>query len=104
MVPYIGQLQRCCEDIRTWMRGNFPKLNDSKTEVLLIGSHRKLTKILLSGVMVSDSLIAAVTSVRNLGTVFDTNMTMVPQVNAVCQSALYHIKNIGSIRRFLDRD
>ena len=88
----IGRLQRCCEDIRTWMRGNFLKVNDSKTEVLLVGSGRQLKKISLSGVMVRDSLIAAVTSVRNLGAVFDTNMAMVPQVNAVCQSALYHIK------------
>ena len=86
------------------MRGNFLKLNDSKTEVLLVGSRRQLKKISLSGVMVGDSLIATVTSVRNLGAVFDTNMIMVPQVNTVCQSALYHIKNIGRIRRFLDRD
>ena len=26
-------MQRCCEDIRTWMRGNFLKLNGRKTEV-----------------------------------------------------------------------
>ena len=80
------------------------KVNDSKTEVLLVGSRQQLKKISLSGVKVGDSLIAAVTSVPNLGAVFDTNMTMVPQVNAVCQSALYDIKNIGKIRRFLDRD
>ena len=66
------------------MRGNFLKLNDSKTEVFLVGSRRQL-KISLSGVMVGDSLVAAVTSVRNLGAEFDTNMTMVPQVEC-CMS------------------
>ena len=79
-------------------------LNDSKTEVLLIGSCQQLKDISLSGVIIGDSLIAPVTSVRDLGAVFDTNMTMVPQENTVCQSALYHIKNIGIIRTFLDRD
>jgi len=54
--------------------------------------------------MVGDTVIAPVSSVRNLGVVFDTNMTMVPHVNALCRSARYHIKNIGKIRRFLDRD
>ena len=42
--------------------------------------------------------------VRDLGAVFDTHMTMVPHVNALSQSARYHIRNIGKIRRFLDRD
>ena len=76
----------------------------AKAEVLLVGSRRQLEKISLSGVMVGDSLITAVTSARDLGAVFDTNMTVLFQVNAVCQSALYHIKNIGRIRKFLDRD
>ncbi len=31
-------------------------------------------------------------------------MTMVPHVNALSQSARYHIRNIGKIRRFVDRD
>ena len=31
-------------------------------------------------------------------------MTMTPHVNALCQSAPYHIRNTGKIRRFLDRD
>ena len=100
----IGWLQWCFDDIRTWMRGKLLKLNDSKTEVLLVGSRQQLKKISLSGVMVGDSLIAPVTLVRDLGAVFDTNVTMVPRVNTVCQSALYHIKNVGRIRGFLDRD
>ena len=51
----------------------------SKTEVLLVGLRQQLKKVSPSGVMVGDSLIAPVTSVRDLGAVFDTNITMVPQ-------------------------
>ena len=86
------------------MRRNFLKLNDDKTEVLLIGSRQRLSKIALPGVTVGESLIAPATAVRDLGAVFDTYMTMVPQVNALSQSARYHIRNIGKIRRFVDRD
>ena len=100
----IGRLEKCCQDIRTWMRSNFLNLNDGKTEVLLIGSRQQLSKIALPGVTVGESLIAPATTVRDLGAVFDMHMTMVPHVNKLAQSARYHIRNIGKIRRFLDRD
>ena len=38
----ILRIQSCIEDIRLWMRDNFLKLSDSKTEFLVIGSkHQK---------------------------------------------------------------
>ena len=73
----ISRLEKCCHDIRTWMRRNFLKLNDDKTEVLLIGSRQQLSKIALPGVTVGESLIAPATAVRDLGSVFDTYMNMV---------------------------
>ena len=82
----IGRLEKCCHDICTWMRRNFLKLNDDKTEVLLIGSRQQLSKIALPGVTVGESLIAPATAVRDLGAVFDTYMTMVPHVNALSRS------------------
>ena len=86
------------------MRRNFLKLNDDKTEVLLIGSRQQLSKIALPGVTVGESLIVPATAVRDSGAVFDTYMAMAHHVNALSQSARYHIKNIGKIRRFVDRD
>ena len=53
---------------------------------------------------VGESLIAPGTTVRDLGAVFDMNMTMVLHVNVLAQFIRYHIRNIGKIRRFLDRD
>ena len=43
----IGRLEKCCHDIRTWMRRNFLKLNDDKMEVLLIGSRQQLSPCLV---------------------------------------------------------
>ena len=68
----ICRLEKCCHDIRTWMRRNFLKLNDDNTDVLLIGSRQQLSKIALPGVTVGESLIAPATAVRDLGAVFDT--------------------------------
>ena len=47
--------------------------------------------------------IAPCGSVRNLGAVFDSKMSMESQVGAVCRSVRYHLHNIGKIRRFLTR-
>ena len=92
----VGRLEQCCGDIHVWIR--------IKTEVLLIGSRQQPKKISLSGAMVGNSPIAPVTSIRDLGALFDTHMTMVPYANAFCQSSRYQIKNIGKIRRFPNRD
>lgn len=95
----ISLLQDCCEDIRVWMRNNFLKLNDGKTEAMLIGSKLQVSKISLPGVSIGDSQISPAPAVRDLGAVFDTNMTMTAQVNTLCQSARFHIRNIGKVPR-----
>ena len=41
----ISQLQDCIRDIQTWMRTNLLKLNDDKTEVMLIGTRQQLSKL-----------------------------------------------------------
>ena len=59
----ISQLQECINDIQTWMRTNLLKLNDDKTEVMLIGTRQQLTK--LPGVTVkigNESIKSAETS------------------------------------------
>ena len=68
------------------------------------GSRQQLSKIAIPGLTVGESLIAPATAARDLGAVFDTHMTTVPHVNALCQSARYHNINIGKIRIFPDRD
>lgn len=85
------------------MTNNFLQLNDDKTELLILGSKKQVSKVSMPGVRVGDSLISPVSKVRNLGAIFDGEMSMVPHVNAVCASARHHIRNIGRIRRFLDR-
>ena len=41
-------------------------------------------------------------SVRNLGVVFDSSMTMSSHVSNLCSSLKFHIRNISQIRRYLD--
>ena len=40
---------------------------------------------------------------RNLGVIFDSHLDMHAHITSICQSALYHLQRIFSIRWFLDR-
>lgn len=84
------------------MRANFLKLNDLKTEAIFFGSKSQISKVALPPVQVGDALVQPAHQVRNLGSIFDSELSMVPHVNGLCQTACFHIRNIGKIRKFLD--
>ena len=83
------------------MRTNYFKLNDSKTEVILFGSAQHLKKIKLQALRNGDCLVRVTHSVRNLGVLFDAEMTMESNVTAVCRSTIVHLRNISRITRCL---
>ena len=41
-------------------------------------------------------------SVRNIGVIFDSNMSMKDQVSNMCRNAWFHLRQIGLIRSYLD--
>ena len=79
-------------------------MNDSKTEFMIIGTRKLLTKVNIDGLTVGESNIVPVTSVRNLGSWFDQNLSMIPHINKICKAASFHIYNIRRIRKYLTMD
>ena len=99
----IERIELCIKEIRAWMQENFLKLNDEKTECALFGSYQQLSKVSIPHIKIGDSEIAPVNQVRNLGTIFDSSMSLVPHVsNIVRSSTSFHIRNIGKIRKYLN--
>ena len=99
----LEKMNACLLDIRTWMITKKLKINDDKTEFVTIGSpnmHSKLQCHDLS-LAVGNSNISPAYSAKNLGVLFDSTLTMDGQVTKICQSAGYHLRNIGSIRNLL---
>ena len=78
-------------------------LNDDKTEFLLVGTRKQLTKVSIDGVRVGDYNINPSPSVRNLGTWFDPHLDMDVHITKTCSSALYYLYNIRHIRKYLSR-
>ena len=79
------------------------KLNDDKTELIVIGTRAQLDKISISELSIDHVKVSAVCNVRNLGTWFDNHLSMKTAINNTCQSGLYHLHDIGRIKRFRKR-
>ncbi len=97
-------LERCIKDISTWMTANYLKLNDDKTEFLVIGSAQQRAKVSDVTLNVGDNEIKQSPNVRNLGVQFDKSLSMDKQVQSVCRSSFFHLHTISKIRRCLDDD
>jgi hypothetical protein len=97
----IAKVEKCIEDIRTWMAANKLMLNDVKTELLHISSRfsKSVSDIHIN---IGNDTITPSDAVRDLGVILDSNLTMTSHVNSVCRSASYAIYRIGKLRRYLD--
>lgn len=97
-------VEHCLTDIEKWMNENMLKLNSDKTEVMLFTSKHNAKHMNSVVVRVGDTEIASVSSVKNLGVIFDSAMNMEKHVKNVCRSAYFQLRNIGHIRRYLTRN
>ena len=53
---------------------------------------------------IGSEIVETTSSSRNLGVIMDSLFNMEDHVTSVCRSFYYHLRNIGSIRLYLDRD
>ena len=74
----IHRLEMCIQEIRIWMTANKLKLNDGKTDFMVIVSayYQQLITSLEIAIKVGNTNIHPTMSVKNLGVTLDTNMTM----------------------------
>lgn len=71
---------------------------------MIIGTRKQLAKVNIDGLSVGESIISPVTSVRNLGSWFDQNLSMIPHINKMRKAGSFHIYNIRRIRKYLNND
>ena len=98
----VEDMEKCISEIRKWMADNFLKLNDDKTEFLILGTNKRFQKFTKPEIHIGDTAIKPANQARNIGAIFDSTMSMEKHVHTICQSAWYQLKRIGSIRKYLD--
>ena len=96
-------LESCIDDIRAWMLHDNLKLNDEKTELLIIGTPQQLDKVVITHmhIRVGNTNIYPVPVARNLGSWFDANISMTDHISKICSSSFYYLYNLRRIRKYL---
>ena len=76
-------------DIRKWMLQDRLKLNDDKTEFIIIGTKQQLAKVNIDSLQVGESTVTPASKVKNLGCWFDGQLKMDTHINSICKSAFF---------------
>ena len=103
MIKFVpGYIQAWIQDVSDWMSCNFLLLNVSKTEFVSMSSRRlSQDSCPLSSIVIGEELVTASSSARNLGVLFDSQLSMETHISTICRSAYSHLRNINRIRKSL---
>ena len=84
------------------MTYNKLKLNENKTEFLIIGSPFNLKNLPDIELTVGNSAIRPSESARNLSVYFDCTMSMASHITYICNIVRFYLFNISKIRKYID--
>ncbi len=91
----VNDLIQCIEDIRLWMATNFLKLNQDKTEILLVS-----TKTLR---YVMQSLLTPLSVKPCEHWPCDSDLNFQKHISNISTTTFYHLGNISKVRCFLSK-
>ena len=95
----LHSMQSCISDVKAWATANMLKLNDSKTELMLVTS--KHLHNLPTSITIGNAQIPFKQSVKKLGFTLDCHLTMNAHVSNIARTCYFELRRLASIRRFL---
>ncbi len=90
-----------CHQFVAVITSNFLLLNSEKTEVLIIRPKIPTSNNLEHCLTLDGCSVDSSSSVRNLGVLFDSNLSFDSHVSSICKTAFFHLKNISKLRPML---
>ena len=93
-----------CIKHQTWMTSNCLRLNPSKTELIWLGSSRHLHHCPTDKVRISNADIQPAESIRDLGVLIDSAVTLTTHVNHLVGICFSQLRQIRIIHRSLTTD
>ena len=98
----LHSIQSCISDVKAWATANMLKLNDNKTELMLVTSKRtRRLHSLPTSITIGNAQIPFKQSVKKLGFTLDCHLTMNAHVTNIAQTCYFDLRRLASIRRFL---
>ena len=96
------KLSRIMVDVGKWMESKHLKLNDDKTECLIVGKSHDRRRLDLSRLRINGNIMEVATTAKDLGVIIDSDLLFKDQINRVVRTAGYHLKNIAFVKKYLD--
>ena len=98
----LHSMQTCICDVKAWSSANMLKLNDNKTELMLVTSKRtKHLHNVPASITIGNAQIPFRQSVKNLGFTLDCHFTMNAHVSNIARTCYLELRSLECIRRFL---
>ena len=98
----LHSMQSCISDVIAWATANMLKLNDNKTELMLVTSKRsKHLHNLPASITIGNAQVPFKQSVKNLGYTLDCHLTMNAHVSNIARTCYFELRRLSSIHRFL---
>jgi hypothetical protein len=98
----LEKIQTCARHLGKWLSVRQLKMNEGKTEILVVGSQRILRGISIpSSVDICGSEVSISQSVRDLGIIIDRSLTFHQHINKMTAAAFSYIHIIGRWRQSL---
>ena len=98
--PDMSSISSCFSEIKQWMAVNFLKLNEDKTEFIEIGPYVSHIDALAIG----GTKIIPVEKAKNLGFLFDDQLNLDAQINAISQICYLNQRDLSRIGNKLSHD
>ena len=95
-------MQSCIGDVKALATANMLRLNDNKTELMLVTSKRtKHLHSLPTSITIGNAQIPFKQSVKIFGFTLDCHLTMNAHVSNIARTCYFELRRLVSIRRFL---
>ena len=100
----VNELPNCFQAINAWMDAHYLKLNSDKTEIIIFGPQKVLSKLNINGSFISSSIcVRFVSTVKNLGFHLDATMSFKNQIKSLKSKCFNKLRNIAKMRTFLNQ-
>jgi hypothetical protein len=94
-------IRHCMDVISEWMNEHFLCLNQSKTKILIVAPPSIKEKIVIKGIVMSDTCIRFVDSAKNLGVIIDSTLSFEEQIEKVVKTCFMTIRQLSNIKKYL---
>ena len=98
----LHSMQSCLSDVKAWATANMLKLNDNKTELMLVTSKRtKHLHSLPTSTTIGNAHIPLKNYVKNFGFTLDRHLITNAHVSNISRTCYFELRCLASIRWFM---